>query len=131
VIPDRLVSLADPDAGPIRKGKPRAPTQFGYTLLVAEDERGFVADHQLQQGNPPDAPNWCRRSSGSSRSPAGRPGWWSATVGSAPPAANDQALEALGVKHIGLQRTGTPSQGPAGGGADSAVPAAAQRAGRD
>jgi IS5 family transposase len=31
VIPDRLVSLADPDARPIRKGKPRHPTQFGYT----------------------------------------------------------------------------------------------------
>jgi transposase, IS5 family len=56
VIPDRLVSLSDPDARPIRKGKPRSPTEFGYTLLVAEDERGFVADHQLQQGNPPDAP---------------------------------------------------------------------------
>jgi IS5 family transposase len=36
VIPDRLVSLADPDARPIRKGKPRAPTQFGYTVLLAE-----------------------------------------------------------------------------------------------
>ena len=58
VIPDRLVSLADPDVRPIRKGKPQHPTQFGYTLLVAEDERGFIADHHLQQGNPPDAPSW-------------------------------------------------------------------------
>jgi transposase, IS5 family len=56
VIPDRLVSLADPDARPIRKGKPRQPTQFGDTLLLAEDERGFVADHRLERGNPPDAP---------------------------------------------------------------------------
>jgi IS5 family transposase len=55
-IPDRLVSLADPDARPIRKGKPQHPTQFGYTALVAEDERGFVVDHQVQRGNPPDAP---------------------------------------------------------------------------
>jgi IS5 family transposase len=55
VIPDRLVSLAGPDARPIRKGKPRQPTQFGYSLLLAEDERGIVADHQLQRGNPPDA----------------------------------------------------------------------------
>jgi IS5 family transposase len=29
LIGDRLVSLSDPDARPIRKGKPRAPTQFG------------------------------------------------------------------------------------------------------
>jgi IS5 family transposase len=25
-------------------------------LLLAEEEHGFIADHQLQQGNPPDAP---------------------------------------------------------------------------
>jgi transposase, IS5 family len=55
-IPDRLVSLADPDARPIRKGKPQRPTEFGYTALVAEDERGFIADHQVHLGNPPDAP---------------------------------------------------------------------------
>jgi IS5 family transposase len=31
VIADCLVSLADPDARPIRKGKPQRPTEFGYT----------------------------------------------------------------------------------------------------
>jgi IS5 family transposase len=56
VLPDRLVSPADPDARPIRKGKPGRPTEFGYTLLVAEDERGFVADTSCSGGNPPDAP---------------------------------------------------------------------------
>jgi len=109
VIADRLVSLADPDARPIRKGKPRTPTQFGYTLLLAEDERGFIADHQLQQGNPPDAPQ-----------PIPAVGRVIAVTGQAPStvvgdrgfgtAANDQALEALGVKRIGLQRTGTPGK---------------------
>ena len=29
-IRDRLVSIADPDARPIRKGKLRAPTEFGW-----------------------------------------------------------------------------------------------------
>ena len=71
-IPDRVVSLADPDARPIRKGKPRSPTQFGYTLLLAEDERGFVADHQLSKGNPADAPQLHpgRASSGRAAGPA-------------------------------------------------------------
>src|SRR5690348_4337813 len=55
-ISDRLVSLADPDARPIRKGKPQHPTQFGYTALVAQDEGGFVVDHQVHRGNPADAP---------------------------------------------------------------------------
>jgi IS5 family transposase len=35
-ITDRLVSLADPDARPIRKGKLRAPTEFGYVIQLAE-----------------------------------------------------------------------------------------------
>jgi len=109
VIPDRLVSLADPDARPIRKGKPQHPTQFGYTLLLAEDERGFIADHQLQQGNPPDAPQLvpavARVIAVTGRPPAtvvGDRGFGTA--------ANDQALAALGVKRVGLQRTGTPGK---------------------
>ena len=35
-ITDRLVSFADPDARPIRKGKLRAPTEFGYVVQIAE-----------------------------------------------------------------------------------------------
>jgi transposase, IS5 family len=109
VIPHRLVSLSDPDARPIRKGKPRHPTQFGYTLLVAEDERGFVADHQLQQGNPPDAPQLVpavQRVIGVTGRP---PGTVVADRGFGT-AANDQAMEALGVKRVGLQRNGTPGK---------------------
>jgi IS5 family transposase len=109
VIPDRLVSLSDPDARPIRKGKPRHPTQFGYTLLVAEDDRGFVADHQLQRGNPPDAPQLVpavQRVIGVTGRPPGT------VVGDRGfgTAANDQAVEALGVQRVGLQRNGTPGK---------------------
>jgi IS5 family transposase len=109
VIADRLVSLSDPDARPIRKGKPGHPTQFGYTLLVAEDERGFVADHQLHKGNPPDAPQLVpavQRVIGVTGRP---PGTVVADRGFGT-AANDQAVEALGVKRVGLQRTGTPGK---------------------
>ena len=35
-ITDRLVSMFDPDARPIRKGKLRAPTEFGYVFQFAE-----------------------------------------------------------------------------------------------
>jgi transposase, IS5 family len=109
VIPDRLVSLSDPDARPIRKGKPRTPTQFGYTLLLAEEERGFIADHQLQRGNPPDAPQLVpaveRVAAVTGRPPAtvvGDRGFGTAT--------NDQAVAALGVRRVGLQRNGTPGK---------------------
>ncbi len=106
VIPDRLVSLSDPDARPIRKGKPQHPTQFGYTLLVAEDDRGFVADHQLQQGNPPDAPQLVPAIQRVIEVTGRPPGTVVGDRGFGT-AANDQALDALGVKHIGLQRNGT------------------------
>jgi transposase, IS5 family len=109
VIADRLVSLADPDARPLRKGKPGHPTQFGYPLLVAEDERGFIADHRLQRGNPPDAPQLVpaveRVVAVTGRAPGtvvGDRGFGTA--------ANDQAMEALGVKRVGLQRNGTPGK---------------------
>jgi transposase, IS5 family len=109
VIADRLVSLSDPDARPIRKGKPGRPTEFGYSLLGAEDERGFIADHQLQRGNPPDAsrlvPAVTRVMAVTGRAPGtvvGDRGF--GTV------ANDQAVQALGVRRVGLQRTGTPGK---------------------
>ena len=35
-IVDRLVSFADPDARPVRKGKIATPTQFGYVSQLAE-----------------------------------------------------------------------------------------------
>jgi IS5 family transposase len=41
-IPDRRVSLVDPDARPIRMGSPARPTQFGYKARVADTAEGFV-----------------------------------------------------------------------------------------
>lgn len=35
-IPDRLVSLFDPDARPVRRGKLANPTEFGYVVQLAE-----------------------------------------------------------------------------------------------
>jgi IS5 family transposase len=112
VIPDRLVSLSDPDARPIRKGKPQHPTQFGYTALLVEEERGFVADYQLEQGNPPDAPQLVpavERVAEVTGRVAGT------VVGDRGfgTAANDRALAELGVVRVGLQRKGrlSPTRG--------------------
>jgi transposase, IS5 family len=109
VIPDRLVSLADPDARPIRKGKPQHPTQFGYTLLLAEEERGFIADHRLQRGNPPDAPQLVPAVERVIAVTGQPPGTVVGDRGFGT-AANDQALDAVGVRRVGLQRTGTPGK---------------------
>jgi len=106
-IPDRLVSLSDPDARPIRKGKPRSPTEFGYKLLLAEDERGFIADHQLEQGNPPDAPQLVGAVQRVAAITGRPPGTVVGDRGFGT-AANDRTLAELGVARIGLQRSGTP-----------------------
>ncbi len=54
-IPDRVVSLADPDARPIVRGKLGKPVQFGYEAQIIEAEGGFVTDYTVEQGNPPDS----------------------------------------------------------------------------
>jgi len=58
-ISDRLVSLADPDARPIRKGKAGKPTEFGSVHQIAEitphtrkGARGFVLAPATAPGNP-------------------------------------------------------------------------------
>jgi transposase, IS5 family len=76
---------------------------------VAEDERGFIADHQVERGTPPDAPRLVpsvkRVVALTGRPPAtvvGDRGFGTA--------ANDQAVAGLGVRRVGLQRTGTPGK---------------------
>jgi IS5 family transposase len=54
-IPDRMISLSDPDARPIRRGKPQQPTEFGYKVSIADTPEGFVVSHQVYTGNPADA----------------------------------------------------------------------------
>jgi IS5 family transposase len=53
-IPDRRVSLVDPDTRPIRRGSPRKPTEFGYKARVADTVEGFVIIEVPERGNPAD-----------------------------------------------------------------------------
>jgi transposase, IS5 family len=53
-IPDRRVSLVDPDARPIRRGSPRKPTEFGYKARIADTAEGFVIVEVPERGNPAD-----------------------------------------------------------------------------
>jgi IS5 family transposase len=58
-IKDRIVSLADPDARPIRKGKLGKPNEFGYVTQLAEvtentrrGARGLIVPAATAPGNP-------------------------------------------------------------------------------
>lgn len=53
-IPDRLVSLFDRKARPIRRGKLRAPTEFGRKVLLQETEEGVVTGYRVLEGSPAD-----------------------------------------------------------------------------
>ena len=46
----------DPDARPIAKGRLGKPVEFGHKAHVCDNPDGIVLDHDLQPGNPPDAP---------------------------------------------------------------------------
>ena len=51
----RVVSLHDPDARPIVKGRLGKPVEFGYKAQVVDNEDGIVLDYTVEDGNPPDA----------------------------------------------------------------------------
>ena len=61
VIGDRLIRWRTRTPGRSARASGKA-TEFGYTVLLAEDERGFIATHQTNKGNPGDAaqlvPRW-------------------------------------------------------------------------
>jgi IS5 family transposase len=110
-VPDgatRIVSLHDPDARPIRKGRLGRPVEFGYKVQVADNIDGVVIDHTVAVGNPPDAPMLApaiaRIKARFARAPkavtADR-GYGEARV--------DDALIALGVKTVAIPRRGRPT----------------------
>jgi IS5 family transposase len=50
----RLVSLHEPDARPIRKGRLGRPVEFGYKAQAVDTAEGIIIDHSVHIGNPSD-----------------------------------------------------------------------------
>jgi IS5 family transposase len=69
----RLVSLHDPDARPIRKGRIDRPVEFGYKAQVIDNDDGIVLDYSVEHGAAPDGPQLAPPRSGSPSAPAGCP----------------------------------------------------------
>jgi transposase, IS5 family len=99
----RLVSLHDPDARPIRKGRTGKPVEFGYKAQVADNDDGVILDYSVEYGAAPDGPQLapavkriCRR--------AGRvPRAVTADRGYGQPAV-ERDLQALGVRTVAIPR---------------------------
>src|SRR5438477_33936 len=109
-VPDgssRIVSLHDPDARPIRKGRLGKPVEFGYKAQVADNADGVIVDFKLTKGNPPDAP-MLEPDIGRIKARFGRaPKAVTADRGYGE-AAVDTALMALGVRRVAIPRRGAP-----------------------
>jgi IS5 family transposase len=55
-IPDgatRLVSLHDPEARPIRKGRIDRPVEFGYKAQASDNDDGIILDYNVEYGAAP------------------------------------------------------------------------------
>jgi len=109
-VPDgstRVVSLHDPDARPIAKGRLGRPVEFGFKAQVIDNADGIVLDHHVVRGNPPDAPmlvpaiaRIAVRFGRAPTSVTADRGYGEAVV--------DAGLQALGVKKVVIPRRGKP-----------------------
>ena len=103
----RVVSLHDQQARPIAKGRLGKPVEFGDKGQVVDNDDGIVLDHDVQAGNPPDAPQLApavqrvkTRTGRAPRTVTADRGYGEASV--------DQALADLGVRNVVIPRKGRP-----------------------
>jgi transposase, IS5 family len=104
----RLVSLHDPDARPIRKGRIDRPVEFGYKAQVIDNDDGVILDYGVEAGNPPDAPQLAPAISRIARRAGRAPRSVTADRGYGEPA-TERELHALGVRTVAIPRRAKPS----------------------
>jgi transposase, IS5 family len=104
----RLVSLHDPDARPIVKGRLGKPVEFGYKAQVTDNADGVVLDYLLEVGNPAEAPLLVPAIERISQQTGRVPGAATADRGYGEAAVEDE-LHALGVEQVAIPRRGAPS----------------------
>jgi IS5 family transposase len=104
----RVVSLHDPDARPITKGRLGRPVEFGYKAQIVDNEDGVIVDHNIEVGNPPDAPMLVPAIERVTRRAGRVPDVVTADRGYGEASVED-ALRGRGVRHVVLPRKGTPN----------------------
>jgi IS5 family transposase len=104
----RLVSLHDVDARPIRKGRLGKPVEFGYKAQIVDNADGVILDHNVEIGNPLDAPQLApaieritRRTGHPPRAVTADRGYGQASV--------ERDLHGLGVRSVAIPRISKPS----------------------
>ena len=105
----RLVSLHDPDARPIRKGRVDRPVEFGYKAQVVDNDDGVVLDHTVEAGAAPDAPQLAPAVARIRRRTGRPPRAVTADRGYGEPGVEDD-LRGLGVRKVAIPRKAKTSQ---------------------
>jgi transposase, IS5 family len=99
----RLVSLHDPDARPIRKGRIDRPVEFGYKAQVTDNDDGIILDYNVENGAAPDGPQLAPAVERVSRRAGRTPGAVTADRGYGQPAV-ERDLHELGVRTVAIPR---------------------------
>ena len=107
-IPDRLVSVFDPEARPIRRGKLSMKTEFGYKALLTETEDRVITHYEVHMRNPEDGGLLPTALEGHARTVPRTPDVVATDRGFGTKA-NEALLREVGVKRISLPYKGRPS----------------------
>jgi len=102
----RLVSLHDPDARPIRKGRIDKPVEFGYKAQVTDNDDGIILDYTVEYGAAPDGPQLPPAVERIHRRTGRTPRAVTADRGYGQPAV-ERGLRELGVRTVAIPRQGT------------------------
>ena len=104
----RRVSLHEPDARPIAKGRGR-PVEFGYKAQVTDNDDGVVLDYAVEQGNPADGPQLAPAIRRVIKRTGNKPRTVTADRSYGEKAIEDD-LAALGIRHVVIPRKGKPGK---------------------
>lgn len=105
----RRVSLHEPDARPIAKGRLGKPVEFGYKAQVTDNDDGIVVDYAVEQGNPADGPQLAPAIGRVVKRTGEKPRTVTADRSYGEKAIEDDLL-ALGVRHVVIPRKGKPGK---------------------
>ena len=105
----RRVSLHDPDARPIAKGRLGKPVEFGYKAQVADNDDGVILDYCVEQGNLADGPQLAPAVERVIKRAGHKPATVTADRNYGEKSIEDD-LHRLGVRHVVIPRKGKPGK---------------------
>jgi IS5 family transposase len=108
-IPNRIVSIFDQGARPIKRGKAKAEIEFGRKVALAESEEGLIVSSRVEEGNPADktlAVPMVKKSikvlNKAPKEVAADRGFYSSK--------NEKEIQGLKVKHVAIPKPGKKSE---------------------